>query len=80
MLRMENVHVIRHKHYVEKIGVRRISREMGIDRKTIRKYLTETAPVRHEPDPRSRPVMGKRLTNPMGPHLVQSCLGSRASG
>ncbi len=57
MLRMENVHVIRHKHYVEKIGVRRISREMGIDRKTVRKYLTEAAPVRHEPDPRSQPVM-----------------------
>ena len=54
---MENVLAIRHKHYVEKIGVRRIFREMGIDRKTVRKYLTESAPVRHEPDPRSRPVM-----------------------
>lgn len=57
MLRMEQVHVIRHKHYVEKMGVRRISREMGIDRKTVRKYLSEAVPLRHEPDPRPRSVM-----------------------
>ncbi len=57
MLRMDQVHVIRHKHYVEKMGIRRIAREMGLDRKTVRKYLEESEPVRKETVPRARPVM-----------------------
>lgn len=57
MLRMEPVHVIRHKHEVEKIGIRRIAREMGLDRKTVRKYLEESEPVRKETVPRNQPIM-----------------------
>ena len=57
MLRMETVHVIRHKHTVEKLSIRQISRDMGIDRKTVRKYLAESAPLRVEPEPRSQLVM-----------------------
>jgi len=54
---METVHVIRHKHTVEKLSIRQISRDMGIDRKTVRKYLAESAPLRVEPEPRSQLVM-----------------------
>lgn len=57
MLRMDQVHVIRHKHYVEKMGIRRIAREMGFDRKTVRRYLSEREPIRKETKPRLRPVM-----------------------
>lgn len=57
MLRMDQVHVIRHKHYIEKMGIRAIAREMGIDRKSVRKYLKETEPNRKECSPRARPVM-----------------------
>jgi transposase len=39
MLRMDQAHVIRHKHFVEGIGIRRIAREMGLSRNTVRKYL-----------------------------------------
>lgn len=36
---MEEVYVVRHRHLVERIPIRRIAREMGIDRNTVRRYL-----------------------------------------
>jgi len=54
---MDQIHVIRHKYYNERHGIRRIAREMGLDRKTVRKYLTETEAKRREEKPRSRPVL-----------------------
>ena len=39
MLRMEQAHDIRHKHYAEGQSVRRIAREMGLNRRTVKKYL-----------------------------------------
>jgi transposase len=36
---MEEVYVVRHRHFVERIPIRRIAREMGIDRNTVRRYL-----------------------------------------
>jgi transposase len=54
---MDQVHVIRHKHYIEKMGIRAIAREMGIDRKSVRKYLEEPEPKRKACVPRARPVM-----------------------
>lgn len=36
---MEEVYVVRHRHLVEGIPIRRIAREMGIDRNTVRRYL-----------------------------------------
>ncbi|MEM7390885.1 MAG: IS21 family transposase [Verrucomicrobiota bacterium] len=54
---MDQVHVIRHKHRVEGLGLRRIARELGIDRKTVRKYLSEPEPVRKESSARARPVL-----------------------
>ena len=46
MLRVDQVHVIRHKVLVEGLGVRRVAREMRVSRNTVRKYLQQSAPVR----------------------------------
>src|SRR5215203_5311135 len=56
MLRMDQVHVIRHKVLVEKRSRRQVARELGISRLTVRKYLTQSAPGRREAEPRVRPV------------------------
>jgi transposase len=56
---MDQVHVVRHKVLVEKQGIRRVAREMGIARNTVRKYLEQAAPVRVETAPRGRPVWEK---------------------
>lgn len=54
---MEQVHVVRHKHFVEGRSVRRISRETGLNRRTVRKYLCQPEPVRVERVSRPRAVM-----------------------
>ncbi len=54
---MDQVHVIRHKHYNEGQSVRRIAREMGLHRWTVRKYLREAEPRRVEVGRRPCPVM-----------------------
>ena len=46
MLRMDQVHVIRHKVLVDGQSIRSVARQMGISRNTIRKYLTLSEPVR----------------------------------
>jgi transposase len=56
MLRMDQVHVVRHKVMVEGHTIRRVAREMGIARNTVKRYLERAAPVREEPAPRARPV------------------------
>lgn len=53
---MEQVHVIRHKVLVEGQSIRRVAREMGVSRNTVRKYLGQSEPVRREGSPRGRPV------------------------
>ena len=64
MLRMDQVHVVRHKVLVEGQQIRRVAREMGIARNTVKRYLKESMPVRVEREPRARPVLGK-----VGPRL-----------
>ena len=59
MLRMDQVHVVRYKVLVEGQSVRRVAREMGISRNTVRKYLKVSEPVRREQGPRARPVLEK---------------------
>ncbi len=54
---MEQAHVIRHKHYVEGQSARRIAREMGLNRRTVQKYLGQSEPVRVEREARALPVM-----------------------
>ena len=57
MLKMSQVHVIRHKVLVEGRSIRSTAREMGFSRNTVRKYLKESEPIRREPDPRAQPVL-----------------------
>ena len=56
MLRVDQVHVIRHKVLVEGGSARQVAKELGISRRTVRKYLTEAVPIRKEAPPRRRPV------------------------
>jgi transposase len=56
MLRVDQVHVVRHKVLVEGRSQRRVAKELGIARDTVRKYLTESIPIRKEAAPRPRPV------------------------
>jgi len=53
---MDQVHVIRHKVLVEGRSQRAVARELGLSRLTVKKYLAQAAPVRHEAQPRARPV------------------------
>lgn len=56
---MDQVHVVRHKVLVEGQKARRVAREMGISRNTVKRYLEVAAPVRVEHAPRGRPVWEK---------------------
>jgi transposase len=56
MLKVDQVHVIRHKVLVEGRSRRQVAKELGISRLTVRKYLEETAPVRKETIVRQRPI------------------------
>lgn len=56
MLRVDQVHVIRHKVLVEGLSMRRVAEEMRLSRNTVRKYLSQSEPVRREEGPRARPV------------------------
>ena len=55
---MEQVHIVRHRHFAEGQSVRQIAREMGLNRRTVRKYLHESEPRREEPAGRRHPVLG----------------------
>jgi hypothetical protein len=59
MLRMDQVHVVRHKVLVEGLPIRAVTREMGIARNTVKHYLEHPMPLRVEAEPRARPVWGK---------------------
>jgi transposase len=57
MLRMDQVHVIRHKVLREGLSVRAVARQMGLSRNTVAKYLQVPEPRRQERTPRPRPVL-----------------------
>ncbi len=59
MLRVDQVHVIRHKVLVEGCSQRQVAKEFGISRVTVRKYVEESVPVRKEIGPRARPIWEK---------------------
>lgn len=60
MLRVDQVHVIRHKVLVDGRSQRQVAREFGISRVTVRKYVEQSVPIRRESGPRARPVWGQR--------------------
>jgi transposase len=41
---MEEVYVVRHRHLVEGVPIRRLAREMGVSKNTIKRYLRGAAP------------------------------------
>jgi transposase len=59
MLKVDQVHVIRHKVLVEGRSQRQIAKEFRISRVTVRKYVEEAVPIRKESAPRPRPVWDK---------------------
>ena len=56
MLRMDQVHVIRHKVLVEGLSIRKTAKDLGVSRNTVRRYLKLSEPIREEPRRRVRPV------------------------
>jgi transposase len=56
MLKVDQVHLLRHKVLVEGRSQRQVAKELGISRLTVRKYLTEAVPIRRETKPRGRPA------------------------
>lgn len=56
MLRMDQVHVIRHKVLIEGQSSRRVAREMGLSRVTVKKYLEQPEPRPRRYKPRARPI------------------------
>ena len=61
MLKMDQVHVLRHQVLNEGRSIRRVARELGISRNTVAKYLEQSEPVRRRGRPRGRPVCGELL-------------------
>ena len=57
MLRMDQVHVIRHKVLIEGQSARSVARQLAISRNTVRKYLKQSEPRRKQSEPRGRPVL-----------------------
>jgi transposase len=56
MLRMDEVHVVRHKVLVEGLSARKVAEQLGVSRNTVRRYLDRPAPVRTEQAPRPTPT------------------------
>lgn len=56
---MDQVHVLRHKVLVEGQSQRRVAKELGVSRLTVKKYLSDALPLRREAQPRARPVWDK---------------------
>jgi len=53
---MDQVHVVRHKVLVEGRTQRAVARELGLSRVTVKKYLTQAAPMPYDASSRRRPV------------------------
>jgi transposase len=59
MLRMDQVHVIRHKVLREGASIRQVARELGLSRNTLSKYLEQSAPVRRTYRRRKRSIWAR---------------------
>jgi transposase len=56
MLKMDQVHILRHKVLKEGQSIRRVARELGLSRNTVAKYLGQPEPLRSPRRQRERPV------------------------
>jgi transposase len=59
VLRVEQVHVVRHKRFVEGLSVRRIARDLEISRNTVRRYLRGAEPGASKKRERTSPVLDR---------------------
>ena len=59
MLRMDQVHVIRHKVLREGTSIRQVAHELGLSRNTVSKYLEQSVPGHRTYRRRKRPVWGR---------------------
>jgi transposase len=57
MLRMDQVHVIRHKVLREGRSIRQVARELGLSRNTVGKYLDQSEPAHRGYKQRARPAL-----------------------
>jgi transposase len=58
MLRMDQVHVVRHKVLVEGVSVRKVAKALGISRNTVRRYVEgAVVPGMRAEAPRGKPVL-----------------------
>jgi transposase len=69
MLRMDQVHVIRHKVLVEERSIRSVAREMHVGRNTIKKYLKLPEPVRVVRQEKPSPV--KEMVAPRIDEIIE---------
>jgi transposase len=69
MLRMDQVHVIRHKVLVEGQSIRSVARQMGVARNTIKKYVKMPEPVRVARQKKPAPV--KDMVTPRIDQILQ---------
>ena len=83
MLRMDQVHVIRHKVLVEGRSIRKTAKDLGVSRNTVRKYLKLSEPVREESGRRIRPVAdkaGPKIEEILGDWDARSTRKQRVTG
>lgn len=59
MLKMDLVHVIRHKYYQEGLSQRQIARDTGCARNTVARYVEQAEPEYRKTKPRSAPIREK---------------------
>ena len=62
MLKMDQVHVLRHKVLNEGQSIRRVARELGLSRNTVAKYLDQPEPIRSSRRQRASGRYGKRCS------------------
>lgn len=73
MLRLDQVHVIRHKVRVEKLSVRQVAKDLGISRNTVRRYLRDETPIGVR-------RLGRRRCGTQSPTGFMPCWSGRAAG
>jgi transposase len=64
---MEEVYVVRHRHFVDGVPIRRLAREMGIDRNTVRRYLRGAPAGVGKP----RGVLGSPVSESVRPRALE---------